>query len=538
MSFQLKDKNGKWLTIGELSDVITSDNIVTWWDGDGFKFTLTDIASFGSDYFGAKYVTQEGRYTTLAPTVMDLDSVDILGFSPTRLYSLKTIGGNYKYNLNYQVPSSTPELLTGYYYPLTDDRGVTSSWAKLNDGLPFFHIVTLEGERPPHISNLLFLYPQLVNQDGVITGYVYRATTRWVSERALSYINGDSVEWREGEPDTPSVDDNKGDFDNTSDTIDIPDISELNAVNVLNNGSVRAFEFNNGIPLLNQELFSKSFIDTIIKVQNSPIENIQKLYLLPVPVSALNVGNNIQVNIGNYTTNITAPPILQEFYDYDMGELDIKEYYGNSLDYDTDIDIFLPFIGTRRLNTSDVMASRVRLIYRFDVVTGNCIALIKVSRTRDDTSLNAYLYAFEGNLSVEFPLSQQINRTLSNVFALASPMNFISKASGLATAFSTGMEGVKAIIGGNAVDTQHTGNLSVVNGYMSVMRPYIRVSRPVNIKPSEYANYYGYPSYYTRYLSDVSGFTVVNRLVNNLPNTIPENIRKSIENELFNGVYL
>ena len=81
------------------------------------------------------------------------------------------------------------------------------------------------------------------------------------------------------EPVTPNVPDIYGDYDNSSDNIDLPAIEDINIMSSIASDLVKAYQIDlANLNQLTSFLWSDGFIDTIKKLQNNPMENIQKLY--------------------------------------------------------------------------------------------------------------------------------------------------------------------------------------------------------------------------------------------------------------------
>ena len=298
------------------------------------------------------------------------------------------------------------------------------------------------------------------------------------------------------EPDTPSVSDINGNYDNSSDLIDVADIIDINTMSAIQSNLVKAYSLTTGkISQLADFLWSDSFIDAIKKLQNDPIQNIQKLCYLPFDYTK---GDEDNIFIGNSDTGISAPRIYNQFQEIDFGNLEITEYYGNSLDYETDIAIFLPFIGEKTLTCIDIMDGTINLKYRVDILTGTCVAIISVVRVQNDVTLKSVLYTFSGDMSNEVPLTASQNNFFKS---LVSTPTDVEKT--LTTA-ATG--GALSLIGGMSHSYSHTGNISGNVGFLSVLTPYLIIRRPVNVKPAAYEKTFGFPTYTSVTLENQKGY--------------------------------
>lgn len=300
------------------------------------------------------------------------------------------------------------------------------------------------------------------------------------------------------EPVTPNVPDIYGDYDNSSDNIDLPTIEDINIMSSIASDLVKAYQVD--LANLNQLasfLWSNGFIDTIKKLQNNPMENIQKLFYLPYDVE---VSASETVKIGNADSNIQGNRIVKQFQEIDFGNIDITEYYGNTLDYNTELSIYLPFIGEKTLNIYDIMGGSLNLKYRVDILTGNCIAILSVVRKQNDVTLNSVLYTYIGDMSNSVPLTSTQNNFFKQILGnLTNPTALITN-SGVQFALAGVFSGV------NATTYTHSGNIGGNNGFMSVLTPYLIIRRPVNVKPADYEKTFGYPAYTSNTLANQKGY--------------------------------
>ena len=298
------------------------------------------------------------------------------------------------------------------------------------------------------------------------------------------------------EPISDSIPDVNGDYDNSSDDVGIADVNNINLSSALQSGLVKCYAMSTeNINSLSEFLWSDSFVNVIKKLQNDPIQNIQKLCYYPFDVEKGEVAN---IWIGNADSGISAPRVVKQFQEIDFGDLQITEYYGNSLDYETDISIFLPFIGEKTLSCVDIMGGTINLKYRVDILTGVCVAIISTVRVQNDVTLKSVLYTFSGDMSNEVPLTASQNNFLKS---LVSNPTDVEKTLTTAT---TG--GALSMIGGMSHSYSHTGSISGNVGFLSVLTPYLIIRRPVNVKPAYYEKTFGYPAYTSDTLANQKGY--------------------------------
>lgn len=108
-------------------------------------------------------------------------------------------------------------------------------------------------------------------------------------------------------------------------------------------------------------------------------------------------GDRANVLIGGYNTNVTANVILDDIVETDCGTINIVGKYGNAMDYEnTTVEIYLPFIGFKPLETVKVMNETLSLFYKTNVINGDTIACIY-------NTTGTLLYTFNCKASFEIP---------------------------------------------------------------------------------------------------------------------------------------
>ena len=442
-------------------------------------------------------------------------------------------------------------MYTGGHSRYPDDKGITDVSSGLTTSsltIPTLTLVIPQNEEFGKIKNIGLAPSFLETGDyGVGILNVNYSTSNFLANSTDTNVHEFWEEfnklerWIDDEPITPPID-SQGTFDNSSDIITLPNLESLNLSSALSSDFIRAYYLEKSeVNAFSEFLWSESFTNSILKNQNSPIDNIQKCYLLPFDIvtrdakSQLKVGNII-FNDSN-AEQILAYRIDNQFQEVDFGNMEIKEYYGNFLDYKTDIEIFLPFIGTNKLNIYEVMNSTINLTYRIDILTGNCIALIRVIKDSFGTELNSLLYTFTGNCANELPLNQQINQSMVNRFntltdIFLNPLSAISKVPQIAKdlAYSENF--------GDVMSVKHSSSLNGNNGFMGCYNPYLIITRPINANPKDYIKYNGLPTFYTSQLSEVKGYVEIDSIISTQPDNIPLPLWDDIISKLKDGIII
>lgn len=249
-------------------------------------------------------------------------------------------------------------------------------------------------------------------------------------------------------------------------------------------------------------LWSSDFVEQIKKLFNDPMQAIiglHKVFATP----ATNGTQNIKV--GYLDSGVPSNVVSNQYTTIDCGTVSLSEYFYNVFDYApyTDINLYLPFIGIVNLDVADVMRSSIHIIYHVDVLSGACLAEVKVIRD----NAGGTLYQYTGNASVTLPISS------------GSYMGIISSIAGIAG----GIAGTIAS-GGSALPllassagsllnartkVEHSGGFSGNAGAMGSKIPYLIISRPQIDLANKFEKYIGYPANVTTTLASCTGFVNV-----------------------------
>lgn len=227
-------------------------------------------------------------------------------------------------------------------------------------------------------------------------------------------------------------------------------------------------------------LWSSNFIEQIKKLFVDPMTAIIGIHkIFATPVISQSKGTIV---CGYIDSQVSSNLVTEQYTTVDCGTIDLFEYFGNVFDYeDTEVSVYLPFIGIHQLDTSFVMRSSINILYHVDVYTGACLAEIRISRD----GFAPIIYTFSGDCSVRYPLSSG---------------SYMGIVSGILTAGAALLSGgVGGVIGGAmALSNSHTnvqksGSLQGNTGAMGCKKPYIIISRP-QVAMTDFPHYQGYGS--------------------------------------------
>lgn len=360
-----------------------------------------------------------------------------------------------------------------------------------------------------------------------------------------------------------------GDFDDTSDIIDMPTTPTLTV------SSSRFVTIYTPDAQQIEDLAGRLIDPTIFQALANAVEDISScvigLHIVPIVVPYTVPDRQVccnfmgvSIGLGVYLNKATA-----QFLDVDCGSLDVEEYWGNCLDYApyTQISLFLPFCGFYDLDVDEVMGKTIQVKYRVDIASGSCMASIIVN--------GSVMYQYSGNCSQQIPVSSvDFNSFLANAFNVAvatatsgaavaaagsavlgagdstSPLstNQMDSASAQKMAmahYDTVKMRAEGRIAGAAVNAvmnskphyNHGGSLSGSTGFLGCKKPYLIIKRPNPMIPSMYGKFHGYPCNTTANLNDLAGYTEVADIRLNIPDATVDEIIEC-ERLLKDGVVL
>ena len=297
-----------------------------------------------------------------------------------------------------------------------------------------------------------------------------------------------------------------GDFDDTSDPIEIPlTSSQYSAVGA---GLVTLYVMEQSDMIdFGAFLFDPtSDFSNITRIFDNVLDSIISFGILPFTPSGGTA--NQPVYLASVDSGATGTRLSSQFDTIDCGSVDITEYYGGALDYApyTHIDLVLPYCGTIHLAPDEVMGKTISVEYHVDCLTGACIAFVyDGERVLEQSS---------GNVLSPVPYTAGDFRSVhASLLSLAGTV-----AAGVVTAATGGMSAPMLAAAGASLATNvmnmkgrivRAGGSSGPSGYMGVQTPYLVITRPRQCLPDADSEYQGLPLYTYELLGDLSGFTKV-----------------------------
>lgn len=302
---------------------------------------------------------------------------------------------------------------------------------------------------------------------------------------------------------------------------------------------------------LGRFLWSDSFdVNSFKKLFNDPFDTLLGLSIIPIKPSTSTSKN---IMFGNMDSGVSAPVVSNQWVSKDMGSVALNEVWKGALDYSpsTSASIYLPYIGMRQLNINDVMGATIHLIYKFDVLTGTCIAQLYVNHNhmgnKDSgfswNSNQGLLYEFMGQCAVNIPLASQdftntIRSAVSAVGMVAGASASIATGNPVLGVATMTMASANLGMQANTPTVERSGHLSGGGALLGYYQPFLVVTRPHQCKPKRYYALRGVPSQvYTDKLSSCTGFTQITANNNIHVSGAEDSELAEIQNLLVSGVY-
>ena len=302
----------------------------------------------------------------------------------------------------------------------------------------------------------------------------------------------------------PGDDPQKTNPDYPSDDIFQPGAPDESVASAIGSGFLTAYKMDTAnLKELGKCLFSQTLTDALLNMAIRPLEFITSLCVFPCSPSA---GAAVPIKLGRWECasgaatgalgfNANGQPLTHQFSNppLDFGTVFVPENWGSFLDYtQTRVELFLPFIGSIDLDVSECMNGSVNVQYTVDFLTGMCVANVLCSREITMPSgkvigTRKAQHSYQGNCAIQIPLSSEsYGAMVGNL--MNSCTRLIGNPAGVVAGVVEGMQMLNP-----SVTTK--GSIVANSGFCAVLKPYIRITRPVTAAPKTYQEVVGYPSY-------------------------------------------
>lgn len=323
-------------------------------------------------------------------------------------------------------------------------------------------------------------------------------------------------------------------FDDSSDSIDIPDAPTIGVSNV---GFVNVYKtYQNNLQNMGVELFPAltynppsppstgvSVADAVIElcqnftafVGNIPaffdqinaatyINYIIDCHVLPVTPSG---GTSENIKVGNKTLTVTGDRLSSDYVDVDCGTILLAEYYANFADFLTSFKLFLPFVGFVPAKPEWFYRESLNVTYRFNVIDGSFMAFVRSTGAyvNNNNSGKTIVGQYGGNACIHLPITGVTYASMVSGLIGAGAGAVAGAASGNVGAVAT-----SALAAANAHgDIAQSNSYSSSVAFLGCRRPFVLIERPVSNFSKTYSKELGIPSNISRKLGNVSGFSVI-----------------------------
>lgn len=345
-----------------------------------------------------------------------------------------------------------------------------------------------------------------------------------------------------GQPENPVVI-GDGTGDNISDKVDYPSPTYIPNATVYD----RYFLTPNQMPDIKKFLFSDTFVDNIKRLWTNPAEYVISLVCYPFDVDSTGLTTTSGVvSVGGVSSDIAAAALTDKGVPYFYGgSVMVDNYYNSYLDYEpyTSVDIYIPYIGVRPLNVSQVVGHTLCIGYYIDLNTQQITALIGLDG--QGGNLGQVVTQFVGSIGIQTPLSGTSAQDMIR--------NIVAQTSGLITgvgAIAGGIMGANpallasgvastsnALLGGGHTAPSYYGSLSPVSGLYTPQVAYLIINRPRQAMPAAYLIQQGFSSNYSGKVSQFSGYLECASVNIASTNTMTEQEQQEIINLLTGGIY-
>lgn len=275
----------------------------------------------------------------------------------------------------------------------------------------------------------------------------------------------------------------------------------------------------NGLQNLSRWFWDKSISAAIRDFFSNPTEAIVSMHILPLGIlEAGELANDVHVMFGNVDSNVLANGYARDVAIKDCGTVTISPYFNNFLDYQTELTIYIPYVGYQPLDVHRFMGKTVGLAYYIDPLTGTAVAFILDENKK-------IVQQFEAEMCRRLPMSAAdysdvVRNLLSAVGSLAGGFGGAvgQMAGGKETAASLSLAGGIAGTlqsGAGAFASMAYPSISTFNGVssapaqMSSQTPHVIISRPDSPTSGAYSDILGLPDTTATSLSSISGFCQV-----------------------------
>lgn len=269
---------------------------------------------------------------------------------------------------------------------------------------------------------------------------------------------------------------------------------------------------------LNGKLWDDTTIAELKKWwNNNPMDGIislSKVFVLPEAIKNPSTQAAIRkpIVLGTWSDDTVKAKIIERYKEYEFDSIVVEREYDDYRDYEATVEIYLPCIGYRELVAEDVIGKQVKVKYNVDVVTGDFIAYVSVTRGTKDV----VMYTYDGNMAVAYPVSGSSRPGLiSNIIgtagsvvtgALTGAIKGGPAGAGIGAGVSLASN-IPSLANSRQRTIQRSGSMGGSLAALGIRYPYILVSRPIPYENPSKHELYGRAANHSARVSSMQGFT-------------------------------
>lgn len=290
-------------------------------------------------------------------------------------------------------------------------------------------------------------------------------------------------------------------------------------------------------------LYDSDMFDTLVQKLNgssNPISGILRCIQIPVVTNLGSGSYNIcvfgeKLHSENHS-DPTGAHLRGRWVTKNGGSVTLKEVWGTYRDYtDTQVSIFLPFVGVRQLDPQLCVGKTLELRCYIDAYTGDVLWLLRSSNTGIGGKFyesGGFIGRWSGNCATEIPIGR-----IDNTRALATLIGGLSGIvmapfTGGASLGATGASLAGMLTGGAQSMGVVSGNITGHLGTADILYPYLIVQRSVPDYPNGWRGRIGAVKNQSYSCDDLSGFTLFSQIfLENMEGASGEEI-DALRNEL------
>lgn len=281
----------------------------------------------------------------------------------------------------------------------------------------------------------------------------------------------------------------------------------------------------NNLAKVGADLYGETLLNIIRSISVNPLDFIVSLMVFPAPPADVKAADYVKLGgwrckvppvpadpENNLGIEAQGYPLAKQFRVINFGTLNVYENWGNFLDYQTQIELYLPFIGVVQIDPAECMNGTINVQYTIDYFTGMCVANVLCSKPGFELPNGQIIpnveaqHSYQGNCAIQIPLSAINYGSMIGSLINSCTQAITNPAMGVVGAAET------ALNGGFSPNVTSKGNLVANSGYCSVLYPYIRLTRPITAEPDSYQETIGYPSYINTKLGECEGLCICDEI--------------------------